>query len=99
MMSGRLSLGIVVSLLGMGCGGGLPNPATPPKPVLTGEAFDSTSCSAVRPKTEPDLMGWDSTSRASLNSLKDQGVVVVHYEAVGCNVQLEVLSNCIATGE
>lgn len=67
------------------------------KAPSTGEAFAGTPCSAVRPQTEPDLMGWDPGSRANLNRLRAAGVVAVRYEAVGCNVTLELLSHCIGT--
>jgi len=63
------------------------------------QPFDGVQCSAVRPQTEPDLMAWDSGSRANLKTLSKQGVVAVRYEANGCNVQLEILSNCIGEGE
>ncbi|HEY0467600.1 MAG TPA: OmpA family protein [Polyangiaceae bacterium] len=68
---------------------------TPKSPTSTGEAFEGTPCSAVRPQTEPDLMAWDPGSRANLNRLRGAGVVAVRYEAVGCNVKLELLSHCI----
>jgi outer membrane protein OmpA-like peptidoglycan-associated protein len=42
-------------------------------------------------------MGWDPGSRANLNRLRGAGVVAVRYEAVGCNVTLELLSHCIGT--
>src|SRR5690606_30512424 len=65
---------------------------TPPSPVVdplrpptTGEGFQGVQCSAVRPQTEPDLMGWDSGSRANLKRLREDGVVAVRYEAKGCN--------------
>jgi hypothetical protein len=61
----------------------------------TGDAFEGVQCSAVRPQTEPDLMAWDPGSRANLNRLRGAGVVAVRYEAKGCNVELELLSNCI----
>lgn len=67
------------------------------KPPSTGEAFAGTPCSAVRPQTEPDLMAWDPGSRANLNRLRGAGVVAVRYEAVGCDVKLELLSHCIGT--
>jgi outer membrane protein OmpA-like peptidoglycan-associated protein len=67
------------------------------KAPTTAEAFAGTPCSAVRPQTEPDLMGWDPGSRANLNRLRGAGVVAVRYEAVGCNVTLELLSHCIGT--
>lgn len=55
------------------------------------------SCAAIRPQTEPDLMGWDSGSRLNLKALQEQGVVGVRYKAVGCNVELEVLQ-CVGKG-
>jgi len=64
-------------------------------PTSTGEAFEGAQCSAVRPQTEPDLMAWDPGSRSNLNRLRAAGVVAVRYEAVGCNVKLELLSHCI----
>jgi hypothetical protein len=74
------------------------NPAGEPlKATSTGEAFEGVQCSAVRPQTEPDLMAWDPGSRANLNRLRHQGVVAVRYQAKGCNVELELLSNCIGT--
>ena len=73
-------------------------PAVPLVGPTTGEAFGDIQCSTLHPQTEPDLMAWDSGSRATLRSIKDQGVVVVHYEAHGCNVQLHVLPNCVAKG-
>lgn len=75
-----------------------PNIAGDPlKGTTTGEAFEGVQCSAVRPQTEPDLMAWDPGSRSNLNRLRRQGVVAVRYEAKGCNVELELLSNCIGT--
>ena len=62
------------------------------------QAFEGVSCSAVRPQTEPDLMAWDSGSRLNLKRLRAKGVVVVRYEAEGCNVKLELLPNCMAPG-
>lgn len=77
-----------------------PSPATPdlmtaPK---TGEVFEGVQCAAVRPQTEPDLMGWDSGSRLDLASSQKKGVVAVRYKAEGCNVELEIL-NCIGEGD
>jgi len=69
----------------------------PLKGTTTGEAFAGVKCSAVRPQTEPDLMAWDPGSRSNLNRLRRQGVVAVRYESKGCNVELELLSNCIGT--
>ncbi len=72
-------------------------PATDGKSAQKG--FDSAvSCSAVRPQTEPDLMAWDPGSRGNLSRLRKEGVVAVRYEAKGCNVELELLPNCIGPG-
>jgi hypothetical protein len=65
------------------------------KGLSTGDAFEGVKCSAVRPSTKPDLMAWDSGSRAELNRLRREGVVAVRYSANGCDVQLELLSSCI----
>jgi outer membrane protein OmpA-like peptidoglycan-associated protein len=70
----------------------------PLAPTTTQDAFKGTSCSAVRPQTEPDLMAWDPQSRGLLSVLHRREVVVVRYAANGCNVELELLSNCHAKG-
>jgi formylglycine-generating enzyme required for sulfatase activity len=44
-------------------------------------------------------MGWDSGERAKLNALRHEGVKVVRYKVNGCDIELEVLSQCIAKGE
>src|SRR5258706_4256650 len=97
-LSGRRLAGLVLGALFVSLGSCTPpvNPAGPLlKPMETGEAFEGVQCSAVRPQTEPDLMAWDPGSRANLNRLRHRGVVAVRYEAKGCNVELELLSNCI----
>jgi hypothetical protein len=72
------------------------NPAGDPlKTPSTKDAFEGTQCDAVRPQTEPDLMGWDPGSRAKLDRLRRSGVVAVRYEAKGCNVEMELLASCI----
>jgi hypothetical protein len=43
-------------------------------------------------------MGWDSASRSNINRLQKLGVVAVRYQQEGCNVELEVLSNCTGEG-
>ena len=92
-------LGLTVTLVGLIPACSPPNLAGDPlKGISTGEAFAGVQCSAVRPQTEPDLMAWDSGSRSNLNRLRRKGVVAVRYEAKGCNVELELLSNCIAPG-
>lgn len=67
------------------------------EPTKTKDAFEGVQCSAIRPPTEPDLMGWDSGSRLNLKQLQESGVVGVRYKAEGCNVELEVL-NCVGKG-
>jgi hypothetical protein len=64
----------------------------------TKEVFGG-DCRAVRNPTEPVLTAWEPDDRAQLNALRRQGAVAVRYRAVGCNVELEVLPNCIGTGE
>jgi len=92
-------LGLSVTLVGLIPACSPPNlTGEPLKGISTGEAFAGVQCSAVRPQTEPDLMAWDSGSRSNLNRLRRAGVVAVRYEAKGCNVELELLSNCIAQG-
>lgn len=87
-----------VALL-LACGDKGKDPAVPTTRPTTGEAFGGVQCSSVRPQTEPDLMAWDAGSRATLKSIKDQGVAVVRYEAKGCDVSLHVLPNCKAKGK
>lgn len=75
----------------------------PKQPATDGKSgpkpFESSvACSAVRPQTEPDLMAWDPGSRGNLSRLRKEGVVAVRYEAKGCNVELELLPNCIGPG-
>ncbi|MEM9691673.1 MAG: hypothetical protein AAGA56_03950, partial [Myxococcota bacterium] len=77
-----------------------------PKPGLAGEEFLETPtvreafadraapCDGVTPPRQPDLMAWDSSSRANLKSLQEQGVVAVRYESNGCEVSLDVL-DCV----
>ena len=75
--------------------------AAPTQLAGPGDSFGDAAgvqCNAVRPQTEPDLMAWDPGSRANLARLRDQGVVAVRYAAQGCNVELELLPNCIGQG-
>jgi len=57
------------------------------------------SCEGGKAASEPDLMGWQVGQRASLSTLRRQGVVAVRFEANGCDVELEVLPNCIGEGQ
>ena len=93
----RLSVGLgLVGLLGCTTPNVAPELPETPSP---GKVFGGMQCSSVRPQTEPDLMGWDPGSRANLNRLRQDGVVAVRYVSEGCNVELEVLSNCIVPGK
>jgi hypothetical protein len=76
-----------------------PQPAAEPlKGTSTKDAFEGVQCSAVRPQSEPDLMGLVPGSRANLNRLSKNGFVAVRYTAKGCNVELELVSTCIGAG-
>ncbi|HQP37834.1 MAG TPA: SUMF1/EgtB/PvdO family nonheme iron enzyme, partial [Polyangiaceae bacterium] len=88
----------IAALVAAGCGPSKPEAKGPDLPD-TGKAFGGVQCSAVRPQTEPDLMAWDPGSRLNLKVLSNQGVVAVRYEVTGCDVRLEVLSNCIGEGK
>ena len=83
-------------MLWCGCAGPSLNTGSADRPD---DAFGGVKCAALRPQTEPDLIGWDPASRAKLTTLREQGVVVVRYEAQGCDARLEVLSDCIADGK
>jgi hypothetical protein len=78
------------------CASGRPFVAEPELPSAP-EAFGGT-CGTVHLPDEPDLMGWDAGSRAALAMLRTRGVIAVRYHAEGCDVQLEVLPNCIGSG-
>ncbi|HEX3769364.1 MAG TPA: hypothetical protein VHV30_00800 [Polyangiaceae bacterium] len=79
----------------VGCGGA---PAPDLKGPTNADAFDTTKCVNGQPSSTPDLMAWDSVSRLNLSRLRNQGIVAVRYQAHGCEVQMELLSNCIAKG-
>jgi hypothetical protein len=63
-----------------------PDRTTPP---------DTSMCAEARLPTEPDLMAWDSASRANLASMHEEGVIAVRYHLDGCEPKLTVLPNCI----
>lgn len=81
------------------CGGALevkaPEPSRAPTP---GSVFGGEGCKAVRNPREPRLTAWDPEDRAQINVVRRSGVVAVSYALSGCEVQLEALPNCIATG-
>jgi len=55
-------------------------------------------CRALKSPMEPKLTAWDPDQRAQINALRQQGVVTVRYAVSGCNVELEVLPNCVGKG-
>jgi len=61
-------------------------------PDITG---GTAECTEARLPTEPDLMAWDSASRANLASMHEEGVIAVRYHLDGCEPKLTVLPNCI----
>ena len=69
-------------------------PAALPKDPAPG----TLGCHAVKNPTEPKLTAWDPDERARINALRQQGVVAVRYAVRGCNVELEVLPNCVGKG-
>lgn len=73
-------------------------PQAPDTPLPTREKVFAETCDDKHPTIEPDLMGWDAPKRANLNRLRHEGIVAVHYESKGCDVQLEALPQCIAKG-
>ena len=81
----------------MACGPSQPA-SDPLKSTTNQEALGRAVCVAGRPSTTPDLMAWDSESRLNLNRLRHTGIVAVRYQTKGCDVQMELLSNCIAQG-
>jgi TPR repeat protein len=94
----------LVVVLGLTAAGALacspPNVAGPALAAPNApDAFGTGKCDASQPLREPDLMAWDSTSRAALAAVRRQGIAVVHYEANGCDAHLELLSSCIAKGK
>ncbi len=90
---------LVAAGLWVGC---VPTGGTTQTPTSNKEAFGDLAgvqCSAVRPQTEPDLMAWDPGSRMNLNNLRHQGVVAVRYQATGCNVELELIPDCVGKSQ
>ena len=63
-----------------------------------GSVEAAVQCNNVQAPAEPNLMAWDAASRASLGKLRSNGLLVVHYEANGCDVRLELLPQCNAEG-
>lgn len=59
----------------------------------------SPVCTEGRLPTEPDLMAWDSSSRANLAAMHEEGVIAVRYQLDGCEPKLTVLPNCIGPQE
>jgi hypothetical protein len=80
----------------VGCGPS--QPAADLKAPTNQEILPTAQCVGGHPSTTPDLMAWDSESRLNLSRLRNSGIVAVRYQAHGCDVQMELLSNCIAHG-
>ncbi|HEY6562745.1 MAG TPA: tetratricopeptide repeat protein [Polyangiaceae bacterium] len=81
-----IGLGFILSF---GCSPGLGDTEFP-----TGK-----ECNALRPPSEPDLLALEPADRAAFASIRAQGIAVVHYEQKGCDMRLELLSNCLVRGE
>ncbi|MBW2459600.1 MAG: hypothetical protein JRI68_34215 [Deltaproteobacteria bacterium] len=91
---GSVLAAAVAALLTAGCPGTAgvdPVPAPPDNPL-------GDKCEGGKASNEPDLMGWQAGQRAILSMLRAKGVVAVRYQAQGCDVELEVLPNCIGEG-
>lgn len=80
----------------VGCGPS--QPAADLKAPTNQEILPTAQCVGGHSSTTPDLMAWDSESRLNLSRLRNSGIVAVRYQAHGCDVQMELLSNCIAHG-
>lgn len=53
----------------------------------------------VQSQGELDLMAWPLIARTDLSYLRSEGIVVVRYEAKGCEVKLELIPDCIGLVE
>ncbi|HEV8550389.1 MAG TPA: hypothetical protein VGQ57_15200 [Polyangiaceae bacterium] len=74
-------------------------PAAPPAGELPRDLSPGQAgCRALKSPMEPKLTAWDPDQRAQINALRQQGVVAVRYAVNGCNVELEVLPNCVGKG-
>jgi formylglycine-generating enzyme required for sulfatase activity len=73
------------------------DPAKSPVDDAEGSSGREVNCKAVRTPVEPDLVGLDPSARAALAGRS--GVAVVRYRGRGCNVRLDVLPSCVASGE
>ncbi len=73
-------------------------PAADLKAPTNQEVLGKAQCTDGQATTTPDLMAWDSESRLNLSRLRNAGIVAVRYQAHGCDVHMELLSNCIAQG-
>ena len=91
----RIPALLVGGMLALACGG----QTKPPEASLptTHDVFgDKPPSKCARPPAEPDLAAWDSHARGLLANQRRFGAIVVRYESRDCNVELEVLPNCIA---
>jgi formylglycine-generating enzyme required for sulfatase activity len=60
--------------------------------------LEDLPCTGARLPAEPDLVGLDSSARAAFDAARQGGIVVVHYTGHGCDIRLDVLTSCAATG-
>jgi formylglycine-generating enzyme required for sulfatase activity len=74
------------------------NTPAPPSSAIDDQVLEDLPCTGARPPVEPDLIGLDSSARAALDGARQQGVIVVHYKGHGCDIRLDVLPNCVASG-
>lgn len=81
--------------------GGLPEPASGETELdtLSREAKRKVSIGTCPPPKvpadQPELIGWDQGSRGTLHAIASQGVPVVYFRALGCDITLELLSDCV----
>ena len=91
-MTGNLRAVFALTLAGS-CAPSLGSlPPAPPQPTNQCPLFD-------RDPMKPDLMAWDAGQRADVSRLREEGVIAVRYEAVGCDVKIEVVPDCIGSGK
>lgn len=86
--------------LGVGVACGPPKfPPEVPENDTSDAPREAVNCNAVHTPIEPDLVGLDASARAALDTQRRGGIAVVRYRGRGCNLELEVLPNCVAAGE
>jgi formylglycine-generating enzyme len=89
-----LGMSLALTALGLACRSPKPTHGEP----IDDQVLDDLPCTGARPPAEPDLIGLDSSARAALDAARQQGVIVVQYKGHGCDIRLDVLPNCVASG-